>query len=246
MERPRLPAGGNLQADAREARYAAAEGLRVGPGPATGSRPGTRAPTWPRPSSTGSRPRRGAGRCSGSRRAAGVVIRPLLGLGREQGAGAGRARRAALPRRPQQRPARCTPATGSANEVMPVLEEIGPAAEETIAETQAELREEAEALERLAAEALEAAGARPRAVDRRRRPGRARPRGPAATPCGPWPSGPRAARWRSGASARPRSGGWPGSPRAGWWSSAAASRLASSTATSASPAGPRRSRRRPR
>jgi tRNA(Ile)-lysidine synthase len=42
---------------------------------------------------------------------------------------------------------------------MPVLEQVGPAAEATIAETQAELREESEVLERLAAEALGAAAA---------------------------------------------------------------------------------------
>jgi tRNA(Ile)-lysidine synthase len=43
------------------------------------------------------------------------------------------------------------------HEVLPVLEELSPAAEETIAETQAELREEAATLERLANEALDAA-----------------------------------------------------------------------------------------
>jgi tRNA(Ile)-lysidine synthase len=44
------------------------------------------------------------------------------------------------------------------NEVLPVLREVGPEAEATIAETQAELIEEAEALERVAEDALAAAG----------------------------------------------------------------------------------------
>ena len=64
VERPQLGEG-NVQAEAREARYAAAERLRARPAAPTGSPPGTPAPTWPRPSSTGSRPRPGAGRCSG-------------------------------------------------------------------------------------------------------------------------------------------------------------------------------------
>ncbi len=46
---------------------------------------------------------------------------------------------------------------------MPVLEDLGPA-EGTIAETQAELREEAEALERVAPEAIEAAGGASEAI----------------------------------------------------------------------------------
>jgi tRNA(Ile)-lysidine synthase len=45
------------------------------------------------------------------------------------------------------------------NEVLPVLREIGPEAEATIAETQAELAEESEMLERLAGEALAESGA---------------------------------------------------------------------------------------
>ena len=45
------------------------------------------------------------------------------------------------------------------NEVLPVLGEIGPEAEATIAETQAELAEEGEALERVAADALAESGA---------------------------------------------------------------------------------------
>ena len=45
------------------------------------------------------------------------------------------------------------------NEVLPVLREIGPEVEATIAETQAELAEESEALERAAAEVLSESGA---------------------------------------------------------------------------------------
>ena len=47
VERPELGAG-NLQAEARDARYAAAERLRLSRAASTGSRPATRAPTWPR------------------------------------------------------------------------------------------------------------------------------------------------------------------------------------------------------
>ena len=90
------------------------------------------------------------------RRGAAGSIRPLLGLGRPQVRAL--AERAELPFHDDPTNAEPLYARNRIrNEVMPVLGEIGPAAEETIAETQAELREEAEALRRLAAEALEAA-----------------------------------------------------------------------------------------
>ena len=63
-ERPRRPEGpGNLQAWARDTRYAAAAGLAEGA--ARGSRPGTPPTTRSRRSSTGSHPRPAAGRCWG-------------------------------------------------------------------------------------------------------------------------------------------------------------------------------------
>ena len=87
-----------------------------------------------------------------------MIIRPLLGLGRDQ------VRRfvseAGLPFRDD--PTNAEPAYARnriRNEVLPVLGEIGSEAEATIAETQAELAEEGEALERVAADALAESGA---------------------------------------------------------------------------------------
>ena len=156
VEHPALGEG-NVQAEAREARYLAAERLRQARGSdwiATGhtrtdlaetvlyrlaTSPGRRA-------LLGLQPRRG------------VIIRPLLGLGRDQ------VRRlvseAGLPFRDD--PTNAEPAYARnriRNEVLPVLGEIGPEAEATIAETQAELAEEGEALERVAADALAESGA---------------------------------------------------------------------------------------
>jgi tRNA(Ile)-lysidine synthase len=156
VERPELGQG-NVQAAAREARYAAAERLRQsrsGDWIATGhtrtdlaetvlyrlvTSPGRRA-------LVGLRPRRG------------VVIRPLLSLDRD------RVRRlvseAGLPFRDDPTNAEPLYARNRIrNEVLPVLREIGPEAEATIAETQAELAEESETLERLAGEALAESGA---------------------------------------------------------------------------------------
>ena len=156
VEHPALGEG-NVQAEAREARYLAAERLRQARGSdwiATGhtrtdlaetvlyrlaTSPGRRA-------LLGLQPRRG------------VIIRPLLGLGRDQ------VRRfvseAGLPFRDD--PTNAEPAYARnriRNEVLPVLGDIGPEAEATIAETQAELAEEGEALERVAADALAESGA---------------------------------------------------------------------------------------
>jgi tRNA(Ile)-lysidine synthase len=156
VERPELGQG-NVQAAAREARYAAAERLRQARGAdwiATGhtrtdlaetvlyrlvTSPGRRA-------LVGLRPRRG------------VVIRPLLSLDR------GEVRRlvseAGLPFRDDPTNAEPLYARNRIrNEVLPVLREIGPEAESTIAETQAELAEEAAALERAAADLLAETGA---------------------------------------------------------------------------------------
>jgi tRNA(Ile)-lysidine synthase len=156
VEHPTLGEG-NVQAEAREARYVAAERLRQARGSdwiATGhtrsdlaetvlyrlaTSPGRRA-------LLGLQPRRG------------VIIRPLLGLGRDQ------VRRlvseAGLPFRDD--PTNAEPAYARnriRNEVLPVLGEIGLEAEATIAETQAELAEEGDALERVAADALAESGA---------------------------------------------------------------------------------------
>jgi tRNA(Ile)-lysidine synthase len=155
-ERPRIE-GGNLQAKAREARYAAAESLRARLGAAwiaTGhtrtdlaetviyrfaSSPGRRA-------ILGLAPRRGR------------IVRPLLAIGRAE------TRRLAGeaglpfhddPSNLDRRFARVR----VREEVLPVLREINPVAEANIAATWEELAEESAALEALAAEALEEAGA---------------------------------------------------------------------------------------
>jgi tRNA(Ile)-lysidine synthase len=156
VEHPRLPEG-NVQAAAREARYAAADRVRRERGLdliAAGhtrtdlaetvlyrlaTSPGSRA-------LLGLRPRRGA------------VVRPLLSLSRDRVREL--AAEAGLPFRDD--PTNVEPLYARnriRNEVLPVLREIGPEAEATIAETQAELAEEAEALERLASEALAESGA---------------------------------------------------------------------------------------
>jgi tRNA(Ile)-lysidine synthase len=156
VERPEL-AGGNLQAAAREARYGAAERLRVRRGLdwiATGHTRTDLAETllYRLATSPGRRALLGLP----ARR--GAIVRPLLGVGRE------RVRelveRRGLPFRDD--PSNAEPRFARnrvRNEVMPVLREIGPAVERVIAETRAELAEESEALELASAAALEAAGA---------------------------------------------------------------------------------------
>jgi tRNA(Ile)-lysidine synthase len=156
VERPELGEG-NVQAEAREARYVAAERLRQASGAdwiATGhtrtdlaetvlyrlvTSPGRRA-------LLGLRPRRV------------VVIRPLLSL---DGAEVRRlASEAGLPFRDDPTNAEPLYARNRIrNEVLPVLREIGPGADATIAETQAELAEESDALERSAADLLAESGA---------------------------------------------------------------------------------------
>jgi tRNA(Ile)-lysidine synthase len=156
VERPELGEG-NVQAEAREARYRSAERLRLSRGAdwiATGhtrtdlaetvlyrlaTSPGRRA-------LLGLRPRRGA------------VVRPLLALDRDEVRRL--AAEAGLPFRDD--PTNAEPLFARnriRNEVLPVLREIGPRADETIAETQEELAEEAEALEGAAAKALAESGA---------------------------------------------------------------------------------------
>jgi tRNA(Ile)-lysidine synthase len=156
VERPELGER-NVQAEAREARYRAAERLRRARGAdwiATGhtrtdlaetvlyrlaTSPGRRA-------LLGLRPRRGA------------VVRPLLALDRDEVRRL--AAEAGLPFRDD--PTNVEPLYARnriRNEVLPVLREIGPHAEATIAETQEELAQEAEALEGSAAEAVAESGA---------------------------------------------------------------------------------------
>jgi tRNA(Ile)-lysidine synthase len=155
VEHPDVPEG-NVQAAARELRYAAAERLRERSGAtwiATGhtrtdvaetvlyrlaTSPGRRA-------LLGLAPRRGA------------IVRPLLALGR--GDTRRLATEAGLPFRDD--PTNADPGFARnriRSEVLPVLREMGPA-EANIAETRVELAEEAELLEGLAVEALDAIAA---------------------------------------------------------------------------------------
>jgi tRNA(Ile)-lysidine synthase len=156
VERPRL-ADGNVQAEARRARYATAERLRLARGLdwiATGHTRTDLAETvlYRLATSPGRRA------LLGLRARRGHIIRPILSLGRAE------ARRlveeAGLPFADD--PTNAEPVFARnriRNEVLPVLHEIGPDAEATIAETHAELAEEAETLDRLAADALAESGA---------------------------------------------------------------------------------------
>jgi tRNA(Ile)-lysidine synthase len=156
VERPELGAG-NVQAEARRVRYAAAERVRLShelDWVATGHTRTDLAETvlYRLATSPGRRA------LLGLRARQGHVIRPILSLERDQ------ARRlvaeAGLPFADDPTNAEPVFARNRVrNEVLPVLREIGSEADATIAETQAELAEEGETLDRLAAEALSASGA---------------------------------------------------------------------------------------
>ena len=156
VEHPEL-AEGNVQAEARRARYTAAERLRLARGldfVATGHTRTDLAETvlYRLATSPGRRA------LLGLRARRGPLVRPILSLSREE------ARRlvkeAGLPFADD--PTNAEPVFARnriRNEVLPVLREIGPEAEATIAETHAELAEEGELLDRLAADALSESGA---------------------------------------------------------------------------------------
>jgi tRNA(Ile)-lysidine synthase len=166
VERPRLGRG-NVQGAARDARYAAAERLRRSRGLdwiATGHTRTDLAETIIYRLATS--PGRRALLALPARN--GAVVRPLLSLERDEIRSLATA--AGLPFRDD--PTNAEPAYARnriRNEVLPVLRGIGSDPEATIAETQAELIEEGEAIERLAAAGLAesgaaAAGAIPRQV----------------------------------------------------------------------------------
>src|SRR4051812_27742856 len=156
VERPELGPG-NVQAEARDARYAAAERLRLARGldwVATGHTRTDLAETvlYRLATSPGRRA------LLGLRARRGHVVRPLLSLEREETRRL--VREAGLSF--SDDPTNAEPVFARnriRNEVLPVLREVGPEAEATIAETHAELAEEGEALDRLAAEAVSASGA---------------------------------------------------------------------------------------
>jgi tRNA(Ile)-lysidine synthase len=156
IERPDL-AEGNVQAAAREARYRAAERLRQARGAdwiATGHTRTDLAETviYRLATSPGRRA------LLGLRARRGAVVRPLLSLGRDEVrtlAGS-----AGLPYTDDPTNAEAIYARNRIrNEVLPVLGELGGHPEATIAETQAELLEESEALEQAAEEVLSDSGA---------------------------------------------------------------------------------------
>ncbi len=151
-----VPHAENLQAAARDLRYAAAEGLRTEIGAdwiATGHTRTDLAETvlYRLATSPGRRS------LLGLRAGRGKVIRPLLALGRDETRSA--AADLGLPFHDD--PSNDEPKYARnviRATVLPALREIAPAAEATIAATQAELAEEAEALDALAAELLAGAG----------------------------------------------------------------------------------------
>ena len=158
VERPRLP-DGNLQAAARAFRYEAAQRLRE-PHRRRGDRHRSHAaPTSPRPPSTGSPSSPGSRALLGLAPRSGRVVRPLLGLGRDRMRELAAA--AALPFADDETNADPTFARNRIRaEVLPVLTRRSTRAPSAnIAETRAELAEEAALLERVVLEALDAAGA---------------------------------------------------------------------------------------
>jgi len=156
VERPELGRG-NLQARAREARYAAAESLRRKLGydwVATGHTRSDVAETflYRLAVSPGTRPLLGLPPRSGS------IVRPLHSISREETRAV--ATESALPF--VDDPSNASPRYARnriRNEILPRLAEIGPEVERNIAATHAELHEEAELLSDVVAEALAAAGA---------------------------------------------------------------------------------------
>ena len=156
VERPALGEG-NLQAAARDARYAAAERLRARAGAAvvvTGHTRTDLAETvlYRLAVSPGSRSLLGLAPRSGR------VVRPLLGLERSRTRQLAVA--AGLPFNDDESNADPRFARNRLRaEVLPVMRELSPAAERNIAETRAELAEDAALLERIVLEELEAMGA---------------------------------------------------------------------------------------
>jgi tRNA(Ile)-lysidine synthase len=155
VERISLREGGNLQARAREARYALAESLAEGDYAAAHTAsdqaetvlyrlavsPGSRA-------LLGMEPRRGR------------LIRPLLDVTREEVRDYLRARGLEWREDPSNADRRFARARVR-HDLLDALRTVGPVAERTIAETARQLREEAEVLEAAVSEALEELGGGP-------------------------------------------------------------------------------------
>jgi tRNA(Ile)-lysidine synthase len=157
VERPKAPLEGNLQAAARKVRYEAAERLRDRTGAdviATGHTRTDVAETvlYRLATSPGSRALLGLAPRSGR------VVRPLLALERDRTREL--AANAGLPFADDETNADPTFARNRIRaELLPILAELNPAAVKNVAETRAELAEEAELLERVVLEALAESGA---------------------------------------------------------------------------------------
>lgn len=157
VERPKSLGDENLQAAARKVRYAAAERLRIRAGAelvATGHTLTDLAETviYRLVASPGSRPLLGLQARSGR------VVRPILALGRERARELAAA--AGLPFADDETNEDLSFARNRIRaRVLPELRELSPSAERNVAETRAELAEEAELLDRVVLEALDAAGA---------------------------------------------------------------------------------------
>ncbi|HZA88938.1 MAG TPA: tRNA lysidine(34) synthetase TilS [Solirubrobacterales bacterium] len=156
VERPRLEEG-NMQAAAREARHVAAERLRERLGcdwVATGHTRTDVAETvlYRLAASPGRRALLGLP----ARR--GRLVRPLLSIERSDTRRLATAARLPFADDPTNLD-RSFARNRIRHEVLPALREVNPAAERNLAETRAELAEEARVLERVVAETLEAAGA---------------------------------------------------------------------------------------
>jgi tRNA(Ile)-lysidine synthase len=155
VEQVSLPEAGNLQERAREARYELAERLADGDYAAAHTAtdqvetvlyrlavsPGSRA-------LHGMAPRRGR------------LVRPLLGVTREEVRGYLRARGLEWREDPSNADRRFARARVR-HDVLDALRELSPAAEQTIAETARQLRDEAEVLDAVVTEALEELGGGP-------------------------------------------------------------------------------------
>jgi tRNA(Ile)-lysidine synthase len=155
VEHVTLPGTGNLQEEAREARYALAEAATTGDY-ATAHTASDQAETvvYRLAVSPGSRALRGMD----SRR--GRLVRPLLEVTRDEVRAYLRARYLQWREDPSNADARFARARVR-HEVMPALQHLSSKAEVTIAETARQVREEAEVLEIAAADALEWLGGGP-------------------------------------------------------------------------------------
>ena len=163
VERPDPPEGGNVQALARELRYALAE-RHAADRYATGHTASDQAETvlYRMATSPGSRA------LSGMRPARGRLVRPLLRVLRADTVAYCEARGLDWREDASNADPRFARARIRA-EVMPVLRAIGPAAEETIAQTASEMQDEATVLEAAAREAAREVGAPAPSLERLRR-----------------------------------------------------------------------------